>query len=150
MCPRKTCVPRLMPSPLNPQIIAGLPHIFLDRSLGAVQVPALLRQAGLAVTTLREHYGQPQDQRISDEEWIELTSERGWISFHKDAAIRRNLVERQTVIDHSARMFCVPRADITAAGLAARFYNIAAIAVAAQGAGPFVYSVQAHRIVKLL
>lgn len=140
-----------MPSPLDPQIIAGLPHIFLDRSLGAVQVPALLRQAGLAVTTLREHYGQPQDQGISDAEWIELTAERGWISFHKDAAIRRNLVERQTVIDHSARMFCVPRADITAADLAARFIdNIAAIAVAAQGVGPFVYSVQAHRIVKLL
>ena len=140
-----------MPSPLDPELIAGLPHIFLDRSLGAVQVPALLRQAGLTLTTLREHYGQPRDQRVSDEEWIKLAAKRGWIAFHKDAAIRRNLVERQAVIAHGARMFCIPRADITAADLAARFIeNIAAIAVAAQGDGPFVYSVQAHRILRLL
>jgi hypothetical protein len=140
-----------MPSPLDSQIIDGLPHIFLDRSLGAVQVPALLRQAGLTLTTLREHYGQPQDQGVSDEEWIKLTAKHGWISFHKDAAIRRNLVERQTVIYHSARMFCVPRADITAADLAARFIdNIAAIAAASRGDGPLIYSVQAHRIVRLL
>jgi len=64
---------------------------------------ALLRQAGLAVTTLREHYGQPQDQRISNEEWIELTAERGWVSLHKDAAIRRNLLERQTVRMYSGK-----------------------------------------------
>ena len=81
-----------------------------------------------------------------------MTAQRGWIAFHKDAAIRRNLVERKTVIDYGARMFCVPRADITAADLAARFTaNIVAIAAAAKAAdGPFIYSVQPHRMVRLL
>jgi hypothetical protein len=49
------------------------------------------------------------------------------------------------------RMFCVPRADITAADLAARFIrNLGAIAAAAQEPGPFIYSVQHSRIARLL
>jgi PIN like domain len=139
------------PSPLDPQIVATLPHIFVDRSLGAIQVPRMLRAAGLTLTTLREYYGEQHGQRVSDREWIQLTAQCGWIAFHKDAEVRRNVAERQTVIDHGARMFCVPRADITAADLAARFMaNISAIAVAAQADGPFIYSVQSHRIVRLL
>ena len=36
---------------------AGLPDLFLDRSLGRINVPGLLRAAGLRLTTLIEHYG---------------------------------------------------------------------------------------------
>ena len=47
-------------------------------------------------------------------------------------------------------MFCVPRADVTAADLAARYVaNIRAIAAAAELPGPYIYSVQPRQIVRL-
>jgi hypothetical protein len=128
-----------------------LPHVFVDRSLGAVQVPAMLRQAGFVLTTMRDHYGEAQAQRVADVDWIALTAQRGWIGFHKDAEIRRNEVERRAVLDTGARMFCVPRADITAADVAARFIqNLGAIVAAVQEPGPYIYSVQTNRIARLL
>jgi hypothetical protein len=129
----------------------GLDHIFLDRSLGAVRVPALLRAAGMSVTTMREHYGEARAQTVSDHEWIALTAERNWLGFHKDASIRRNELERQTVLETGARLFCIPRADLLAEDLAARFIaNIAAIHRAAESPGPFIYSVLPARIERLL
>jgi hypothetical protein len=94
----------------DPRVLADLPHVFVDRSLGAVQLPGLLRAAGVNLTTMREHYGEAIGQATVDPDWIQLTAQRGWIGFHKDAAIRRNDLERHAV----ARLFCVPRADITA------------------------------------
>jgi hypothetical protein len=129
-----------MPSrPDSAELLAALPHVFVDRSLGALQLPALLREAGFTLTTMREHYGEVEAQRIADVEWIALTAERGWIGFHKDAEIRRNEVERKAVVETKARMFCVPRADVTAADLAARYVtNLPAIAAAAQAPGPYI------------
>jgi hypothetical protein len=118
----------------------------------------MLREAGFALTTMREHYGETRAQGVADVEWIALTAEQGWIGFHKDAEIRRNEVERRrneverrAVIETGARMFCVPRADVTAADLAARYIaNLPAIAAAAAEPGPFIYSVQGHQIVRLI
>ncbi|MDQ3463725.1 MAG: hypothetical protein M3500_03260 [Actinomycetota bacterium] len=39
----------------------GLPDQLLDRSLGSIQVPALLRAAGLRLHTLVDVYGSPAD-----------------------------------------------------------------------------------------
>jgi hypothetical protein len=55
----------------------GLPDLFLDRSLGRRQVPALLRGAGLRLHTLAEVYGIPADEGVADTEWLELTGQRG-------------------------------------------------------------------------
>ncbi|ORA40576.1 MULTISPECIES: PIN-like domain-containing protein [Mycobacterium avium complex (MAC)] len=77
------------PSPPDP-LAAQLPHVFIDRSLGAIQLPKLLRAAGIALTTMREHYGETRAQTVADNEWIALTAQRGWIAFHKDDNIRRN------------------------------------------------------------
>ncbi len=41
----------------------GLPDLFLDRSLGRVRVPALLRAAGVRLVTLSERYGIPPMRR---------------------------------------------------------------------------------------
>lgn len=107
----------------------------------------MLRAAGITLTTMREHYGEALGQMTVDPDWIALTAERGWIGFHKDAAIRRNDRERQSVIDNRARLFCVPRADITADQLAARYLNnLASIARAAQQPGPYIYGVYPHQI----
>ncbi len=50
----------------------GLPDLFVDRSLGRIKVPTLLRASGLRVTTLAEHYGVPADEEVRDVEWLEL------------------------------------------------------------------------------
>lgn len=73
----------------------------------------MLRAAGVQLTTMREHYGEALGQMTADPDWIALAAKEGWIGFHKDAAIRRNEPERRSVIAHGARLFCVPRADIT-------------------------------------
>ena len=41
-------------------------ELFIDRSLGRIQVPGLLRAAGLRLTTLAERYGVPVDETVSD------------------------------------------------------------------------------------
>jgi hypothetical protein len=51
---------------------AGLPDLFLDRSLGRIKVPQLLRATGLQLVTLSEHYGIPADELVADDEWLEL------------------------------------------------------------------------------
>ena len=95
---------------------------------------------------MREHYGEQLGQATSDPDWIALTAERGWIAFNKDDAIRRNDLERRAVLRHGARLFCVPRADITAEQLAVRYLtNLAAITRVAQERGPYIYCVYPPR-----
>lgn len=50
----------------------ALPDLFLDRSLGRIKVPQLLRSAGLRLTTLAEQYGIPADEQVADAEWLAL------------------------------------------------------------------------------
>lgn len=45
----------------------GLPDLFLDRSLGRIKVPSLLRDFGLRLVTLSEHYGIPDDEAVADD-----------------------------------------------------------------------------------
>lgn len=78
----------------------GLPELFLDRSLGRIKVPRLLRDAGLNPVTLAEHYGIPADESVPDEDWLQLSGERGWAVFMKDTRIRYNPAERAAVGDH--------------------------------------------------
>jgi hypothetical protein len=54
----------------------ALPDLFLDRSLGRIKVPQLLRDAGLRLVTLAEHYGVPADEAVVDEEWLEWQAPR--------------------------------------------------------------------------
>ena len=71
----------------------ALPDLFVDRSLGRIRVPNLLREAGLRLVTLSEHYGIPADETVRDEEWLELAGKRGWVVFMKDSRIRYNRTE---------------------------------------------------------
>src|SRR5687767_5676570 len=83
----------------------GLPTLFIDRSLGRVKVPTLLREAGLRVVTLAEHYGIPQDQDVEDVTWLADTAARGWAALGKDERIRRRPAEKAAVRGHGARCF---------------------------------------------
>lgn len=126
------------------------PDLFLDRSLGRVKVPALLREAGLRLVTLAEHYGIPQDESVVDEEWLALAGTQGWVVLMKDARIRYNPAEREAVKRHAVQAFCLSNQNLTAAAMAARFLdNLDAIAEAATSSGPFIYAVHETRIERL-
>ncbi len=129
---------------------AGLPDLFLDRSLGRVKVPMLLRAAGLRLVTLAEHYGVPADQDVADEEWLELAGSLGWVAFMKDTRIRHNPVEREAVRRHGVRCFCLSNQSLTAEEMAARFLrHLPAIEDACAEPGPFIYAVHRNRIARI-
>lgn len=130
--------------------MSKLPTVFVDRSLGRVQVPRLLRTAGVELVTLAEHYGVPADEQVSDVTWIAESAQRGWIAFMKDFAIRRRPAEIEAILEHGARCFCLPNANIRAAAIAQRYVeNLERIARACAHQGPFLYTVQADRLVRV-
>ena len=115
---------------------AGLPRVFLDRSLGRHKVPSLLREAGLDLVTLAEIFGIPADEEVGDAEWLAKVGSEGWVAFTKDVAIRRNQLERERVITSDVRVFCLSRQDLTADEMAARFLrNLERIVRACQKPG---------------
>ena len=130
---------------------AGLPDLFLDRSLGRVAVPRLPRASGLRLVTLAEHYGVPRDETVDDVEWLGLAGRHGWVVFMKDKAIRRNPRERAVVSAYSVRCFCLTRQGLAASEMSRRFLDsIDAITEACKSPGPFIYAVEATRIVRRL
>jgi len=130
--------------------VAGAPFVFIDRSLGRIQVPRLLRAGGIELITLAEHYGRPQDEDVDDPTWITEASERGWILFMKDQRIRRRPAERQAIIDSRARCFCLSDGSLGFADMAGRYLaNWPAIVRASAQPGPFLYSVRAAEIARL-
>ncbi len=125
----------------------GLPDIFLDRSLGRVKVPRLLRSAGLRLVTLAEHYGMPEDQSVEDVDWLRMAGVNGFVVFMKDEAIRISANERAVVRAFSVRCFCLTRQGLDAAKMARRFMvNLNAITKACKSPGSFIYAVQKSRI----
>lgn len=127
-----------------------LPDLFLDRSLGRIKVPDLLRAAGLRLVTLAEHYGIPADEDIADEDWLRLASSQDWVVFMKDTRIRYNRRERDVVMAYSVRCFCLSSQQLNADDMAARYLdNLDAITQACQEPGPFIYAVYKNRIERL-
>lgn len=128
----------------------GLPDLFLDRSLGRLQVAASLRQAGLRLVTLSEHYGIPADEKVQDSTWLEAAGSAGWVVFMKDRRIRWNRVEQDAVMTHNVKAFCLTRQDLLATEMSARFLdNLPAITRACSKPGPFIYAVHTTRIERL-
>lgn len=125
----------------------GLPDLFLDRSLGRKKVPQLLRDNGLRLVTLAEHYGMPYDEAIADETWLELAGTKNWAVFMKDGRIRYNPAEREAVRRHRVKAFCLSSQNLAADLMADRFLdNLEAITDACVEAGPFIYAVHTNRI----
>jgi hypothetical protein len=76
---------------------AGLPDLFVDRSLGRIAVPGILREAGLRLITLAERYGIPQAEKVTDERWLEDAGLRSEAVFMKDARVRYNTAEKLVI-----------------------------------------------------
>jgi len=130
---------------------AGLPDLFLDRSLGRIKVPTLLRAEGLRLVTLAEHYGMPQDQDIADTTWLADAGSRGWAVLLKDDRIRFNPPERAAVIAYEVRCFCLTRQNLLSEEMAMWFLrNLRPMTDACRDPGPFVYAVHETKIAKML
>jgi len=130
---------------------AGLPDLFIDRSLGRIKVPSLLRAAGLQLVTLAEFYGVPKDETVEDITWLADAGNRGWAVFMKDARIRFNSAEQAAVMAHGVQCFCLARGGIRAEEMAGRFLmNLPAITAACGTPGSFIYAVHAGRIEKMM
>lgn len=126
------------------------PKFFLDRSLGRVAVPALLRAAGWDLVTLAEHYGVPEDERVADPEWIREAAVRGWPILMKDKRIRYRRPEIDTVIQYQAQCFVITKGDLPSSEMASRFLTARqAIFDAVAMPGPYIYAVQSDRIDRL-
>jgi hypothetical protein len=130
--------------------VSEAPFVFVDRSLGRVQVPRLLRANRIELVTLAEHYGRPEDEAVDDVTWITDASEHGWILFMKDAQIRRRPAEKQAIVDSHARCFCLSDGNLGFQEMARRYVaNWAAIAAASVVPGPYLYSVRSSGLVEL-
>lgn len=120
----------------------GLPDLLLDRSLGSVQVPRILRAAGLRLQTLVDAYGTPADEGVEDPEWLRLAGVRGWVVFMKDQRIRYREVERAAVLESRVRAFCLSSGNLKSPEMAGHFLaQLAEITTACAEPGPFLYTV---------
>jgi hypothetical protein len=122
---------------------AGLPKpFFVDRSLGRIKVPRILRAAGLGLVTLAEHYGTPQDENVPDIEWLGLAGANRWPVLMKDAAVATNQAELKALRAHDAQCFCLAEQGLPAYRMAAWFLNsLEGISMACESPGPFLYKV---------
>lgn len=126
------------------------PRFFVDRSLGRIAVPRLLREAAWDLVTLAEHYGVPEDERVADVDWIEEAAAQGWPVLMKDKKIRHRRAEIAAVVEHKARCFVITRGDLTSAQYAERFIaNRDAIVRTAATPGPFIVAVHTNRLERL-
>ena len=120
-----------------------LPHqpAFMSRR------PALLRAQGLRLVTLAERYGTPQDELVSDIQWLTDAGKNGETVFMKDERIRYNEAEKAAVKAFSVRCFCLSAKNLTAMEMADRFIkNLHSITAACKQSGPFIVIVYADQV----
>jgi hypothetical protein len=128
------------------------PHFFVDRSLGAVQVPQLLREAGWILTTLVEHYEKPTDESVADVEWLGLCGEHGWPVLMKDEKIRYRTAEREALVEAGVTAFCLGSGNLRSAEMAEIFIqhrDVVWETAARGGAAIWVLSRQQVRLTEL-
>jgi hypothetical protein len=117
------------------------PEFFVDRSLGK-SIVAGLREAGLAVLSMADVYGEAKGQQLRDEVWLRDAGRQGWVILTKDDAIRRRPAERDALIAAGARVFCLTNRHLRAAEQLERFLgNRHRILRQARQPGPYIYGV---------
>jgi hypothetical protein len=129
----------------SPQLL----EFFVDRSLGRHRVAEALRRAGWTLRTHHEVYGD-RDEEVPDVEWLELCGREGLPVLTKDRRLRYRPVEITAIRRFGVRAFVVTGGSLRAVEQAARFdRSRQRIEEACAAAGPFVYAVQADRIVRI-
>ena len=85
---------------------------FIDRCLGR-QLGESLRAVGLNIELHDDHFPDTTE----DAAWLPVVGQRGWAVLTKDKAIRRNQVERESLIQAGVRMFAIS-GNLTSAEMA--------------------------------
>ncbi len=85
------------------------PIFFLDEGLAGNKIPAILKDAGFLVKRLIDHFpkGTP------DTKWLSEVGKHGWVVLTKDAKIRKNPHELQTLIESKVAAFILTSAELT-------------------------------------
>lgn len=118
------------------------PSFFVDRSLGRIRLPRLLRADGWSLVTMAEHYGEEAGQGVSDTDWLQLAGERGWPVLAKDERIRYRPTERAAIVAHGVRAFYLTSGNLTAEHMAEAYIaNRSAIGESAHLGGPGLFAV---------
>lgn len=78
---------------------------FVDRSLGEKIVPDELTAFGLKIERHSTHFAQD----APDIEWLEACGENGWVVLAKDKNIKKNLLERQVLLNSGVAAFFLTR-----------------------------------------
>ncbi|HVV58956.1 MAG TPA: hypothetical protein VHC45_11395 [Gaiellaceae bacterium] len=127
---------------------AQQPEFFLDRNVGRHVLPALLRATGWQIRTHHKVYAG-RDQNVEDVEWLQLCGLGGLVVITADRRIRHRGREIAAIRRYRTKVFVVG-GNLSAADTAARLErNRQGIVRACSARGPFVYSVQPDRIVRL-
>lgn len=124
-------------------------EFFIDRSLGRHQVPQTLREAGWTLRTHHEVYGK-RDEKVPDVEWLAMCGREDLPVLTKDRRLRYRPAEISAIRRFGVRTFVVTGGNLRAEEQAARFdRSRQRIEEACAGSGPFVYAIQADRIVRV-
>jgi len=123
---------------------AGLPDLFVDRSLGRLKVAVLLRAEGFRLVTLAEHDGMPADERVEDEDWLQLAGTRRWLAVMKDDRIRYKPSERAALVTYGVRGLVITNANLSAEVMVERIIRVlpTAAEICVARSGPFLFAVQ--------
>jgi hypothetical protein len=100
--------------------------------------------------TLAEIYGVPADEAVVDVDWLAVAGSSRWPVFMKDERIRYRSAEREVLLRHGVRAFCLTGGNLRAADMAAQLLGaMDDIADACDRPGPFLYSVSGRGLRKL-
>jgi hypothetical protein len=86
---------------------------FVDRSLGARDVPEALRAAGTLVEVHDDHFAPDTPDTI----WLAEVGARGWVVLTKDSRIRRHPLELQSLLAADVAAFMLTATDLTGADM---------------------------------
>ena len=82
---------------------------FVDRSLGAQQIAAALREAGASVVVHDDEFAKD----TPDEVWLKEAGRRGWLVVSKDKRIATRTLELLAIARAGARVFILGAGNMT-------------------------------------
>ena len=93
------------------------PVLFLDECLGSTDVPMTLREMGVRVELLHDHF----EADTADPVWLAAVGKLGWVVLTKDQRIRRRRAELQALLDAGVAAFVLASGNLTGKATAAAF-----------------------------
>lgn len=123
--------------------MAGLPErYFVDENMLSIAKALVAVRADIVHPGHPDHLDLPR--RVADLDWLPIVGSRGWAVLMRDKKIRRRPAERQALLDHGVRAFCLSGAGNASSWamlqLVVRHWH-AMEKVLQEEDGPFIYAV---------